>query len=118
PSSETLMACYFSNQLNTLSAHSSTMLNGYSTSSRPYSQQQNTRKLLPEHTIWNYIIQISSALRAIHQANLAFRSLDPTKIVLTSGWSTNSNNSFSNRGRNARIRLAFCGVSDILTLDA
>lgn len=119
PASETLMSCYFSNQLNSMNAHpSGAILNGYSTSSRPYSQQQNTRKLLPEPTIWNYIIQISSALRAIHQMNLAFRSIDPSKIVLTSGWSTNSNNSFSNRGRNARIRLAFCGVSDILTLDA
>ncbi|XP_017493051.1 PREDICTED: PAB-dependent poly(A)-specific ribonuclease subunit PAN3-like [Rhagoletis zephyria] len=92
--------------------------NGYSTASRPYSQQAaNTRKLLPEATIWNYIIQISSALRIIHQSSLACRALDPTKVLLTSGWSANANNAFSNRGRNARLRLAFAGVADILTLD-
>lgn len=117
PSSQTLMSCYFSNQLNSLNAHSSSMINGYSTSSRPYSQQQNTRKYLPEQTIWNYIIQLSSALRTIHQAHLAFRSFDPSKILVTSGWSNNANNQFSSRGRNARVRLSFCGVHDILTLD-
>lgn len=116
PSSETFMSCYFSNQLNSLNAHSSSIINGYSTSSRPYSQQ-NTRKYLPEQTIWNYIIQISSGLRTIHQANLAFRSLDPTKVLVTSGWSNSANNQFSNRGRSARVRLSFCGVQDILTLD-
>ncbi|KAH9497288.1 PAB-dependent poly(A)-specific ribonuclease subunit 3 [Dermatophagoides farinae] len=118
PLSTTIMSCYFSNQLNSLGGgHSTTMtMNGYSTSSRPYSQQQqNTRKFLPEQTIWNFIIQISSALRTIHQSNLAFRSLDPTKILITSG--LNGTHSSANRGRDARVKLSFCGVTDILTLD-
>ncbi|KAF7492697.1 PAN2-PAN3 deadenylation complex subunit pan3 [Sarcoptes scabiei] len=112
PFSETFMSHYFSNQLISISGHSSSVLNGYSTSSRPFSQQQNTRKFLSEQTIWNYIIQISSALRTIHQSNLAFRSLDPSKIMLTSGW-----DGYNNRGRDARIKLSFVGVFDILTLD-
>nr|XP_027198689.1 PAN2-PAN3 deadenylation complex subunit Pan3-like [Dermatophagoides pteronyssinus] len=135
PLAETIMSSYFSNQLNTIGNnsggcggnHSTTTtttmtMNGYSTSSRPYSQQQqNTRKYLPEQTIWNYIIQISSALRTIHQSNLAFRSLDPTKILITSGGGgggVNGTHSNINRGRDARVKLSFCGVTDILTLDS
>lgn len=115
PFSKTIMSCYFSNQvISTHTSHSSIM-NGYSTLSRPFSQQQNTRKFLPEQIIWNYIIQISSALRTIHQANLAFRSLDPTKILITSGWNENTNS--NNRGRDARVKLSCCGAFDILTLD-
>lgn len=56
----------------------------------PYSYQKNnllrhqqTNKL-PEPLIWNYIIQLTSALRLIHSNALACRSLDPTKIILTS----------------------------------
>lgn len=115
PDSETLMSCYFSNQMSNLSAHTSQILNGYSTSSRPFSQQQNTRKFLPESTIWSYIIQISSALRVVHQSNLAFRSLDPSKVLITNGWDSSAQ--FSNKGKNAYLRLSFCCVSDVVLHD-
>ena len=41
----------------------------------------HTAGLLPEGLIWTYIVQLSSALRAIHTAGLACRVMDPTKIL-------------------------------------
>lgn len=38
--------------------------------------------LMPERLIWSYIIQLSSALRAVHAAGLACRVIDPSKILL------------------------------------
>ncbi|CAG2163378.1 unnamed protein product [Oppiella nova] len=109
----TLMSHYFSHSSNTSS--SSNSMNGYSTSSRPYSQQQSQRKLLPEPLIWNFIIQISSALRAIHSSGLSCRALDPTKIIITSGsGSTGANNSQDY----PRLRLSGCGVFDVFTNDS
>lgn len=62
--------------------------------------QQNNK--LPEPLIWNYIIQLTSALRLIHSNALACRSLDPTKIVLTS---------------KNRLRLCCLGVMDVVLHD-
>lgn len=87
PGSETLLNKHFSQTEN---------LNGYTdpfssdpNAPRPYSHQKNTllrqqqNNKLPEHVIWNYIIQLTSALRVIHTNGLACRALDPTKIILT-----------------------------------
>ena len=105
----TLLNHYFSHASN---SSNTTPMNGYSTSSRPYSQQQSQRKLLPEPLIWNFIIQISSALRAIHSAGLSCRALDPTKIIITSG----SNTSGAHKSQEyPRLRLSGCGVFDILS---
>ena len=38
--------------------------------------------LLPETLIWTYVVQLTSALRHIHTAGLACRTLDPTKILV------------------------------------
>ena len=38
--------------------------------------------LLPETLIWTYVMQLTSALRHIHTAGLACRTLDPTKILV------------------------------------
>ena len=79
---------------------------------RPYSHQKNAllrqqhgggSGMLPEGVIWNYIIQLTSALRVIHAAGLACRTLDPTKILLT--------------GR-SRLRLSSLAISDVLTFDS
>ncbi|XP_025832537.1 PAN2-PAN3 deadenylation complex subunit PAN3 [Agrilus planipennis] len=105
PGSETLLSKHFSPD----------QLNGYTdpfatdpAAPRPYSHQKNnilryqqTNKL-PEPLIWNYIIQLTSALRIIHAAGLACRSLDPTKIILTSG---------------KRLRLSCLGVMDVIMND-
>lgn len=58
--------------------------------------------ILQENDIWNIIIQLTCGLRAIHQANLACRSLDPSKII-TDG---------------KRIRFSFLGLTDIVANDA
>ena len=39
--------------------------------------------LLPESLIWTYIVQLSSALRTIHAANLAMRCIDPSKVWIS-----------------------------------
>ena len=44
-------------------------------------QSQNTR--LPERTIWTYVVQIASAMKAVHDAGFAMRIVDPTKVLLT-----------------------------------
>ena len=59
--------------------------------------------LLPESTLWNYIIQLTGALRTIHTQGLACRTLDPTKILLTDN--------------KARIRINCCGIHDVLNFD-
>jgi PAB-dependent poly(A)-specific ribonuclease subunit 3 len=58
--------------------------------------------ILQENDIWNIIIQLTCGLRAIHQANLACRSLDPSKII-TDG---------------KRVRFSFLGLTDIVTHDS
>lgn len=39
--------------------------------------------LVPETTLWSYITQIASALKAIHGSGLAARNIDPKKILIT-----------------------------------
>ncbi|XP_071125593.1 PAN2-PAN3 deadenylation complex subunit pan3-like isoform X1 [Mytilus edulis] len=58
--------------------------------------------LLPESLIWAYVVQLSSALRAIHAAGLACRTMDPTKILIYS---------------KSRLRLNCVGIMDVLTFD-
>ncbi|KAI0351598.1 hypothetical protein OH77DRAFT_1429419 [Trametes cingulata] len=63
-------------------------------------QAQSNR--VPERTVWSYIIQIANAIRAAHDAGLAVRLIDATKILVT--------------GKN-RVRLGSCGVVDVLMYD-
>ncbi|XP_052226138.1 PAN2-PAN3 deadenylation complex subunit Pan3-like isoform X2 [Dreissena polymorpha] len=58
--------------------------------------------LLPESLIWSYVVQLSSALRAIHAAGLSCRTLDPSKILIYG---------------KSRLRLNCCGIFDVLTFD-
>ncbi|KXT09049.1 hypothetical protein AC579_4716 [Pseudocercospora musae] len=55
-------------------------------------------QIVPENDIWGYIIQLASALRTIHFANLAAQSVMASKVLLTS---------------KNRVRLNGCGVFDI-----
>lgn len=64
---------------------------------------QNASMRVPERTIWSYIVQIANAVKIIHDAGLAVRYLDASKIILT--------------GKN-RVRLSSCGIVDVLTHDA
>ena len=38
---------------------------------------------IPERTLWSYIIQIASAIKKVHEAGMAVRMIDATKILLT-----------------------------------
>ncbi|KAH0535503.1 PAN2-PAN3 deadenylation complex subunit PAN3 [Cotesia glomerata] len=105
PGAETLLSKHFSG----------TELNGYAdpfcsdpNAPRPYSHTKNTilrqqhSSMLPESVIWSYIIQLTAALRVIHSGGVAYRCLDPTKVLLTS--------------RN-RLRLSCAAVPDVVTFD-
>jgi len=112
PGSETLMSRHFSNP-NQLASNLLDPFNGDAT--RPYSQTKNnllrqqaaamsgtSSGLLPETLIWNYVIQLTSALRYIHGAGLACRTLDPTKILVL--------------GKH-RLLVNCGGIFDVLTYD-
>jgi len=62
----------------------------------------NQNGLLSESLIWTYVIQMTSALRHIHSAGLACRTLDPTKILIIN---------------KTRLLLNCCGIFDVLTYD-
>lgn len=47
-----------------------------------YNNASSTR-LIPENTLWSYITQISSALKAIHGSGLAARNIESSKILVT-----------------------------------
>lgn len=48
-------------------------------------QQSNggNPRLIPETTIWSYVTQLASALKAVHGSGLAARVIDPKKILIT-----------------------------------
>ncbi|KAF1954696.1 hypothetical protein CC80DRAFT_416623 [Byssothecium circinans] len=54
---------------------------------------------VPEQVLWGYIVQLASALKAIHGSGLAARLITPSKILLTS---------------KNRIRLNACGILDVV----
>lgn len=51
-----------------------------------------------EHVLWGYIVQIASAIKAVHEGQLAVRCMDPSKVLVTE---TN------------RVRLGACGILDV-----
>ncbi|KAI0830183.1 kinase-like domain-containing protein [Trametes gibbosa] len=63
-------------------------------------QAQSNR--VDERTLWSYIVQIANAIKVAHDAGLALRLIDVSKILVT--------------GKN-RIRLGSCGVVDVLMHD-
>jgi PAB-dependent poly(A)-specific ribonuclease subunit 3 len=85
---------------------------GTADGARPYSQHKNQilrqqamltqNGLLAESLIWTYVIQLTSALRHIHSSALACRTLDPTKILVTS---------------KSRLLLNCGGIFDVITFD-
>ncbi|XP_014487952.1 PREDICTED: PAB-dependent poly(A)-specific ribonuclease subunit PAN3 isoform X2 [Dinoponera quadriceps] len=105
PASETLLNKHFaSTELNGYTDPFSSDPNGH----RPYSHTKNTilrqqhSSMLPESVIWSYIIQLTAAFRVVHAAGLAYRCLDPTKVLLTS---------------QTRLRLSCASIPDVVTHD-
>jgi PAB-dependent poly(A)-specific ribonuclease subunit 3 len=45
--------------------------------------QQAQHQMLPERTLWSYIIQLASAIKTVHDRGQAVRMLDVTKILVT-----------------------------------
>lgn len=64
--------------------------------------RQTTPHHVPEQVLWGYIVQIASALKAIHGAGLAARLITPSKILITS---------------KNRIRLNACAIMDVIQFD-
>lgn len=64
--------------------------------------RQPTSSHVPEQTLWGYLVQIASALKAIHGAGLAARLIMPSKILLTA---------------KNRIRLNACSIMDIIQFE-
>ncbi|KZT05203.1 uncharacterized protein LAESUDRAFT_727140 [Laetiporus sulphureus 93-53] len=58
---------------------------------------------LAERTVWSYVVQIASAIKAVHDAGLAVRIIDATKILVT---------------ENNRVRIGSCGIVDVLTYES
>lgn len=58
---------------------------------------------VPEKVLWSYLVQIAGALKVIHNAKLAARCIDATKVILT---------------EKNRVRLSACAVLDVLHLEA
>ncbi|KAF9054213.1 hypothetical protein BJ165DRAFT_1337759, partial [Panaeolus papilionaceus] len=65
-------------------------------------QQQAQHYTLPERTLWTYIVQITSAIKRVHDRGLAVRMIDVTKILVT--------------GQH-RLRISSCGIIDVLLHD-
>lgn len=66
-------------------------------SANPWKQK---RQPVTEPVVWNYIVQLTSAIRTIHSSNLAYRQLFPTNIIVTG---------------KARLRLNYSAVLDMMS---
>ncbi len=71
---------------------------------RPFSAGKNLNGsrslgLLPEQTVWDFVIQLSSMIRIVHAANLACRIITPSRLLLD---------------HKTRLRLTGVGIFDVL----
>jgi len=69
---------------------------------RPNGRVQPQNVQVPERVLWTYIIQIANAIKAVHSASLAVRTIDASKILLT--------------GKN-RVRINCCSMLDVIRHD-
>lgn len=58
--------------------------------------------LLPEHTVWDFVIQLSSIIRTIHSSNLACRIITPSRLLLD---------------HKTRLRLSGVGIFDVIDFE-
>jgi PAB-dependent poly(A)-specific ribonuclease subunit 3 len=61
--------------------------------------RQATSNHVPEQVLWGYLVQIASALKAIHGLGLAARLITPSKVLLTA---------------KNRVRLNACAIMDVV----
>ncbi|KAK5132366.1 hypothetical protein LTR08_009137 [Meristemomyces frigidus] len=58
--------------------------------------------VVPENDLWGYIVQLASALKAVHEAGLAAQTVMASKVMVTS---------------KNRLRLNGCGVLDVVAFE-
>jgi len=64
---------------------------------------QHIHERISETTLWSYIFQLASAIKLVHEAGMAIRMMDPSRILVTS---------------QNRVRISSCGVADVLAYEA
>jgi PAB-dependent poly(A)-specific ribonuclease subunit 3 len=79
---------------------SKTLVEHHFTSTNRYGNR--VTQTVPEPVLWSYIVQIASAIKAVHAANLAVRCMDPSKVILTD---------------KGRVRLNACSILDVVQFD-
>ena len=87
PSAETILQRHFSERPNGLVNMKDNGVQLQAPPGRKMFTSGNTtsrQQFMPERLIWNYIIQLSSALRSIHSMMLACRVIEPSKILILS----------------------------------
>jgi PAB-dependent poly(A)-specific ribonuclease subunit 3 len=84
---------------------------------------QASPTMIPEQTLWSYIIQIAGAIKKVHDAGCALRMIDVTKILVT-GKNRFVLPFFTCKHlllicvRLIRVRVSSCGIVDVLMYDA
>jgi len=74
---------------------------------------------LPESMIWSCLVQLVSAVKAVHAKNLAVRTLQLNHVLTQESASSASGASFSNYGLpKLRLRINCVGVIDILEYES
>src|SRR5690606_28719096 len=86
-------------------------------SSRHLNQRNNQHHQITEAQIWNYMVQIATALKTIHTAGLAARLIDATKILITGKGRYCSSHKRQHATDLYRIRLNACPILDVLAPD-
>ena len=83
-----------------------------------------TEAVIDEQTLWSYLVQIATAVRAIHAAGRACRMLDLSTVLIINDPSSSSaaaagNDSSSSGGGGVhRIKLNGCGLKDVLNFSS
>ncbi|KAL4003096.1 hypothetical protein ACH3XW_6200 [Acanthocheilonema viteae] len=78
--------------------HLNNRLNG-SSKLGPIANLSGGGPVVQESLMWSYIVQLSSALRAIHSAGMAARTVDPSKIIVFD---------------KTKVMLSSCGILDVI----
>ncbi|KAG6901730.1 hypothetical protein C0995_008618 [Termitomyces sp. Mi166 len=80
--------------------------------------QAHLPTIIPERTIWSYIVQIASAIKKVHETGQAVRNVDVTKILLTGqNRSVLTINQAIVPHSPFRVRISCCGIIDVLMHD-
>ncbi|KRZ63403.1 PAB-dependent poly(A)-specific ribonuclease subunit 3 [Trichinella nativa] len=102
PGAETLKSRHFSSQKQCKSNNNFQNRDNITTYDPTSKNSTVENKPIAENLLWSYVINICSALRVIHSAGLAARTIDPSKILVVG---------------KSRILLNCCSIFDVLTFE-